>query len=129
MEPTNLLLIIAQAAAVGIAAGIFAAVYRHILAYEPILNWWFKIGLKYEGRWFYSPVWGCHRCISGQLSLWVMLFCVILPAIEAQTGQISGLFSFAAYYAGICLSLLLGLIFAITAAILVAEITSKVINL
>lgn len=50
--------------------GLFAVVYRHILAYEPVLNWWFVWGARFEDKWFYKPIWGCELCISGQLALW-----------------------------------------------------------
>lgn len=53
--------------------GLFAVVYRQILAYEPILNWWFKFGSRYESRFFYKPIWGCELCISGQVALWLYL--------------------------------------------------------
>lgn len=55
---------------IGAASGISGAVYRFVLSHEPVLNWWFRFGDKYEGRWFYPPIWGCHKCISGQLALW-----------------------------------------------------------
>lgn len=50
--------------------GLFAVVYKHILAYEDILNWWFRFGSKFEGRWFWKPIWGCELCIAGQIALW-----------------------------------------------------------
>lgn len=50
--------------------GLFAVVYRHILAYEEILNWWFRFGSRYEGRWFWKPIWGCELCIAGQIAFW-----------------------------------------------------------
>jgi hypothetical protein len=50
--------------------GLFAVVYKHILAYEEILNWWFRFGSRFEGRWFWKPIWGCELCISGQIALW-----------------------------------------------------------
>ena len=52
---------------------IFAYTYRAILAYEPVLNWWFKFGLRYEKKWFYKPIWGCSLCISGQMALWIYI--------------------------------------------------------
>lgn len=54
--------------------GLFAVVYRHILAYEEILNWWFRFGSRFEQRWFYKPVWGCELCISGQIAFWTYAF-------------------------------------------------------
>lgn len=63
---------------IGAASGISAAVYRFVLNQEPVLNWWFRFGDKYNGRWFYPPIWGCHKCISGQLTLWsCVIICII----------------------------------------------------
>lgn len=53
--------------------GITAVIYKNFLAHEEVLNWWFIFGDKYEGRWFYKPIWGCVYCISGQLALWFYL--------------------------------------------------------
>lgn len=53
--------------------GITAVIYKNFLAHEEVLNWWFRYGDKYEGRWFYKPIWGCVYCISGQLALWFYL--------------------------------------------------------
>lgn len=58
--------------------GFCANVYRNILAYEPILNWWFKIGEAHEDKWYHKPIWGCVLCISGQWALWYWIFSVIL---------------------------------------------------
>lgn len=57
--------------------GLFAVVYRHILAYEPVLNWWFKFGSRFESKWFHKPIWGCELCIAGQLALWSYLLNVL----------------------------------------------------
>lgn len=56
-----------------IAIAIIAIVYRRILAYEPILNWWFKLGMKFSNYFFYKPIWGCEKCFAGQLALWTYL--------------------------------------------------------
>lgn len=52
---------------------VVAVVYIKMLSYEPVLNWWFQIGLKYENRWFHKPIWGCHLCFAGQLALWTYI--------------------------------------------------------
>lgn len=54
--------------------GLFAVVYRYILAYEEILAWWFRFGARFENYWFWKPVWGCELCIAGQLALWTYVF-------------------------------------------------------
>ena len=53
---------------------LIAVVYIKILSYEEVLNWWFKFGLKFENKWFWKPIWGCHLCFSGQLALWTYVF-------------------------------------------------------
>lgn len=53
---------------------VVAYVYREVLAYEPVLNWWFKFGLKYENKWFNAPIWGCQLCFAGQNALWIYIF-------------------------------------------------------
>jgi hypothetical protein len=52
-----------------ILIALLAVVYRLILAHEPVLNWWFRWGLRYEKRWFWKPVWGCELCFAGQVAL------------------------------------------------------------
>lgn len=47
-----------------------------ILVEEDIMAWWFKFGLKYRERWFYKPIWGCHRCWAGQVAFWSYLYLV-----------------------------------------------------
>lgn len=64
---------------IAISAGLIAAIYKGILAYEPVLNWWFRFGNKYEGKWFFPPIWGCIRCISGQMGLWAFIFLKVIP--------------------------------------------------
>lgn len=53
---------------------IISITYIKILSFQPVLNWWFIIGLKYEKKWFYSIVWGCQLCFSGQVALWTYVF-------------------------------------------------------
>ena len=52
---------------------IIAVTYIRILSFQPVLNWWFMIGLEYEKRWFYSIIWGCQLCLSGQIAMWTYL--------------------------------------------------------
>lgn len=68
-----------------------AYIYRNFLADEPILNWWFKIGDKYHGRWFYKPIWGCEFCFAGQLALWTYLLNVLFSVILDENDLISRL--------------------------------------
>ncbi len=103
---------------IALGCGIIGAVYRGILAYEPILNWWFKFGNRhFEKRWFYAPVWGCVKCITGQIALWSFTFLEIIPLIlEKNTGilEIFGLF--------------FGLLFSICGSILIAIVLAPIIS-
>lgn len=57
-----------------IVYAIIANVYISILSKEPILNWWFRFGLRFEDRFFWKPLFGCEKCFSGQLAFWIYLF-------------------------------------------------------
>jgi hypothetical protein len=70
--------------------GLFAVVYRCILAHEDITNWWFRFGLRYERRFFYKPIWGCELCIAGQMALWLFIFNVVGGASPQLSGIIGG---------------------------------------
>lgn len=128
MESNNLFVILLSAIALGISAGIMGAVYRHILSDEPVLHWWFRFGQRFENTWFFKPVWGCHRCISGQLALWAFLLLRILPAVVTHWGQIWRIstWSVGMFTGGVCL--LFGLVLAICAAVGTAEFVAKGIN-
>jgi hypothetical protein len=102
---------------IALGCGVIGAVYRGILAYETILNWWFRFGSRFEKRWFYEPMWGCVKCITGQLALWWFLFLEIIPRfLETQRPvmEIS--------------TLLFGLLFTICGAILTAIILALLIT-
>lgn len=128
MEYGKLLLIIATSLSFGIAAGIIGAIYRCILAYEPILNWWFKFGQRYEKRSWFPAVWGCQKCISGQISLWFYSAIVIIPRIRGDWRQISHIGRWTMEMAGQGLGLVFGLILAISVAIYAADLMCKAIN-
>ena len=53
---------------------VISVVYIKILSHEEVLNWWFRFGLKFEKKWFWRPIWGCHLCFSGQVALWTYVF-------------------------------------------------------
>ena len=57
----------------GFLIAVFSVSYRLILAYQPVLSWWFQFGMRYNDKWFYKPIWGCELCFSGQLALWTYL--------------------------------------------------------
>lgn len=58
---------------VAVAISVTAYVYKNILLHEKIMNWFAKIGDRYEEKWFYKPIWGCAMCFSGQLALWTFI--------------------------------------------------------
>lgn len=104
---------------------VFAVVYRHILAYEPVLNWWFVFGDKYADKWFYKPVWGCELCISGQIALWTYLINWINSSYSAENWRVLNfLLKVVPVYHFEHYSLLGGLIF-ITTSIAAAWLTYK----
>lgn len=110
------------------AAGISAAVYIKILAYEPPLNWWFRIGQRYEDRWFYPPIWGCVKCIAGQIALWSYLLIEVIPSITVETGAFSPIWYPSLADAGNPFAFLFGLVFTICGAILVGMICARLIT-
>jgi hypothetical protein len=98
--------------ALALGCGVIAAIYRGLLAYEPILNWWFKFGNQYEKRWFFAPVWGCVKCISGQLALWSYLLTPISEGWQSNP-------------VGVLFGLVLTICGAILTAIVLAPIIAK----
>lgn len=81
--------------------GITAVIYRNFLAYEEVLNWWFRFGAKYEKRWFHKPIWGCVFCFGGQLALWVYVISWILSSNFMQKSIIGHYLSFLVQSIGI----------------------------
>lgn len=70
---------------------VVAVIYKEFLAYEPVLNWWFKIGDRFHGRWFYPPIWGCKYCFAGQVAFWTYLLNVVFGVILRETAPFSRL--------------------------------------
>ena len=58
----------------GVIAGIVATVYVNVLSKEEHFAWWWQFGNRFEHEWFFKPIWGCHKCFSGQFCLLVYLF-------------------------------------------------------
>ena len=113
----------------GLACSIIGVTVNVIMPKEPILNWWFQIGEKFgkeivdgqeKERLIYRPIWGCEKCFSGQLALWIYLFNHIQSNNPDQWEQ-HGWFSFPGYS-------LLGHILAVCIAIFTAVIFSHIIN-
>ncbi len=112
----------------GICCGVIGSVYRFILAYETILNWWFRFGSRYERKWFYRPIWGCAKCFAGQLSFWSWLLIVIIPLIVRHYRQNGGLFNFSTNTTQTAGLAILGLLTAISSAITTAVILGPILE-
>jgi hypothetical protein len=96
-----------------LGCGVIGAIYRGLLAYEPVLNWWFRFGAKYEKRWFYPAVWGCVKCICGQLALWSFIFLETIPRLLETQRPILEIFAlFFGLTLTICGAILTGIILA-----------------
>jgi hypothetical protein len=53
------------------ASAVIGVVYIHVLQFEPVLNWWFRFGMKFE-RYnnLFRLVWNCEKCVAGQIAFW-----------------------------------------------------------
>jgi hypothetical protein len=58
---------------IALCCAVISIVYMCVLSREPILNWWFRFGMRFERRAFHKPIWGCEKCFAGQLALWSSL--------------------------------------------------------
>lgn len=112
-----------------LASGVSAAVYRGVLAYEPVLQWWFRFGNRFEKKWFFAPIWGCVKCISGQIALWAYTLTAIIPALLLETGRAGDIVAPAVYYTANPVAYLGGLIIAICGSIFTAMCASRVLTI
>lgn len=101
---------------------VFAVTYRLILAYEPILNWWFMFGAKFEKRFFYRPIWGCEKCLAGQIAFWTYLFGWIASYLNTNAPFWSFLFKLIPQYRQNDFNVLNGLIFVFVSVFLAKSI-------
>lgn len=69
--------------------GITFSVYALILSTEPILNWWFRWGARFERKWFWKIIWGCHLCAAGQFAFWSYVISWINASYFAGKGGFS----------------------------------------
>ena len=106
---------------------VVAYVYREILAYEDVLNWWFKFGLRFEGKWFYKPVWGCQLCFSGQVALWIYTLNWISTNFNTNAPFWRLIFFFIPKYDIHTFSVFLG-VFSVSLSILLTFILTKTIK-
>ena len=109
----------------GLASGLVGVVYRHIIAKEEFFNRWWRYGAKYEGRWFFKPLWSCAHCFAGQLALWSYTGLTIVPAVIRDVrrfGYIHVKYSWA--YAQTGFAFLFLLIVAVAVAVFVAKVVS-----
>lgn len=111
-----------------ISIALIAISYRNILAYENILNWWFRFGSKFENRFFYKPIWGCVKCISGQIALWFYLLSWLHNSYFYKNTFLSDVFLFL-YPRGNEMNYnLFGAIFLIFTTILITNVLDKFYN-
>lgn len=99
---------------------VVSIVYRFILS-EGILNKWFVFGLKYENRFFYNPIWGCVKCISGQIALWLILLNVVFN----EFAILSTFYKCTVYLYGLSSLNVAEAVFFISFTILITEILYK----
>lgn len=117
-----------QTLALAGVTALIAVVYRYYLLAD-VLHWWLKIGERFEKRWFFAPIWGCHKCIAGQLALWSYLITHLNLSITSPFGAPGQRLYFLIYVPAVGPYSFICHIFAICAAILGAEIlTVKIIN-
>lgn len=70
---------------VSFVLAICACVYMLVLSHENVLNWWFRFGSRFETtkkgsqNMIHKVIWGCEKCLSGQLALWTYLIVVYKP--------------------------------------------------
>lgn len=102
-------------------------VYREILAYEDVLNWWFRFGLKYETKWFYKPIWGCQLCFAGQNALWIFIFNWISSNLNEKAPFWRLIFFLIPKYGNIPYSIYLG-VFSVSLSILLTFILTKLLK-
>lgn len=109
-----------------IAIALIAISYRNILAYENVFNWWFRFGSKFENRFFYKPIWGCTKCISGQIALWFYALSWLHNSYFYKNTFLSDVFLFL-YPRGSEMNYnLFGAIFFIFTTILVTNVLDKI---
>ena len=104
---------------------VLAVVYRLILAYEPILNWWFAFGARFEKYFWHAPIWGCQLCFAGQIALWTYLLNWISSYLNVNAPFWRFVYFLIPEYRVNDFSVLNGLIF-ISTTILITKILSKV---
>ena len=108
---------------------LIAFVYREILLREPVLHWFLLFGLRYENRWFFKPIWGCHKCIAGQLTFWFYLAWRIPIELSPETAAYNRIITNNVHLYHLTGYSFIGHIFAICTAILITELLKTKISL
>lgn len=102
-------------------------VYREILAYEKVLNWWFEFGRRFENKWFYQPIWGCQLCFAGQNALWIFILNWISCNFNEKATFWRFIFFVIPEYGKLNYSVYLG-VFSVSLSILLTFIITKTIK-
>lgn len=114
-----MLSIFIDALLISFMAALIAVVYKEIIGYEDFFNFWWRFGSRYEDRWFYAPIWGCSKCLAGELSF-VAYVLVKISFVLPRHLTISGLSVHLQGYS------LFGHIFAVAAAIYFTFIVTSI---
>ena len=123
-----------QALCLGLSCAFIGVTINVIMPNEKILNWWFQIGEKIgkeivhgkeRERLIYRPIWGCEKCFSGQLALWIYLFSHI-KANDPTMWDAVGWFSFPGYsFFGHILSVCIAIFTAVIFSFIINQIKEK----
>ena len=122
-----------SALCLGLACSIIGVVINVIMPKEGILNWWFRFGEKYfkeivageeKERLLFRPIWGCEKCFSGQLALWIYFFSHI-KGNNPVDWHTTGWFSFPGYS---LLEHILAVCIAILSAVILSFFIHKIKN-
>lgn len=105
-----------------------AVIYRQFLADQPVLNWWFMFGMRFENKWFHAPIWGCVFCISGQLALWSYVVSWLAYGYFDRSLAISHFLSYLVPFFGSTDYSVLGCVIFICVTISYVHILSKLYN-
>lgn len=79
-------------------------------------------GAKFEKRFFYRPIWGCEKCLAGQIAFWTYLFGWIASYLNTNSPFWSFLFKLIPQYQQNDFNVLNGLIFVFVSVFLAKSI-------
>lgn len=110
---------------ISLMSAFIGVTYVGILSKEEAFNFWWRFGARFEARWFYPPIWGCHLCFTGQFSLWCYLYCHLSLKIAPSASYI-GIPALKMHFDNYTL---VGHIFCVSAAIFIVAIFNNVLKI